>query len=80
MIHLLAQKIDIYHFCQYPGSAFMDFCLHIVEIHDFIYLPTLHIIRLRNNLQTERQVLLKGGIRRAGLPQKYCRKTVNGTH
>lgn len=74
MIHLLAQKIDIYHFCEYPGRAFMDICLHIVEIHDFIYLPTLHFIRLRNHLQTERQVLLKGGIRRAGLPQKYCRK------
>lgn len=29
----------------------------------------MHIIKLRSNLQTERQVLLKGGIRRVGLPQ-----------
>lgn len=34
MIHLLAHKINIYHLCKYPGRAIMDFCLHIVEIHD----------------------------------------------
>lgn len=36
----------------------------------------MHIIKLQSNLQTERQVLLKGGIRRVGLPQNYCRKTI----
>lgn len=59
MIDLLPHKIDIYQDCKYPRRAIMDFCLHIVEIHDFISLPTLHIIRVRNKWNKRRNITTK---------------------